>query len=177
MEITRIVPSDSKLWEQVWKLYNESFPQYERRRINSHERACEDAAYHTDIAIENGNLLALIFYWEYPGTAYVEHVAVNPAMRGNNVGSTLMREFMERYKDSTVILEIDPPVDEISKRRLGFYERLGFKDTGFSYQHPSYTKNGTPHHLNILSWPEAVSEHEFERFKEFMFKKVMTYID
>lgn len=178
MESISIAPSESKLWQQVWMLYNESFPEYERRRINAHAMASEDPAYHTTIVIENGNLLALLFYWEFDGRLYIEHFAVNPTMRGRNVGSTVMKDFLASHKDSTVILEIEPPEDETTRRRQAFYERLGFSDTGFVYMHPSYSKKGgTPHRLQILSYPEKISAQEIDKFKDFVFERVVKYWD
>ncbi len=177
MEFISIVPSESRLWEQVWRLYLDSFPEHERRRISSHSRACEDKAFKTHIALENGNLLGLLFYWEYEGYIYIEHIAVNPSMRDNGIGATMMGELLADNFDRKVILEIDPPADENSQRRLEFYKRLGFADTGTVYLHPSYTKNGTPHELLVLSWPEAASESEMARFKEFMRDHPLKYID
>ena len=42
-------------------------------------------------------------------------------------------------KQKTLILEIDPPVDNISKRRKGFYERCGFIENSFQHIPVSYT--------------------------------------
>ena len=86
MEIMKIIPSGNKLWEQVWRLYVDSFPEWERRRISSHSRASEDDDFHTYISIENGNLQGLVFYWEHDSVIYVEHLAVNPLMRGKGIG-------------------------------------------------------------------------------------------
>lgn len=177
MEIMKIIPSGNKLWEQVWRLYVDSFPEWERRRISSHSRASEDDDFHTYISIENGNLQGLVFYWEHDSVIYVEHLAVNPLMRGKGIGSQIIKGLMEENPESTFILEIDPPLDDISKRRSTFYERLGFIANDFDYIHPSYTKNGKPHELRIMSYPKALSNEEFERFKEYLATRVMKYID
>lgn len=177
MEIITITPSENKLWEQVWRLYVDSFPEWERRRISSHGRASDDDDFHTYIAIENGNLQGLIFYWEYDSTIYVEHLAVNPLLRGKSIGSHIIAGLIEENPDFTIILEIDPPVDDISKRRLKFYERLGFVENDVDYVHPSYTKNGKPHELRILSYPELLSSDELEKFRDYMANRVMKYID
>lgn len=177
MELMRIMPSENKLWEQVWRLYVDSFPEWERRRISSHSRASEDNDFHTFISVDNGNLQGLIFYWEYDSAIYVEHLAVNPLMRGKSIGSQILKELIEENPGCTVILEIDPPVDDISKRRLSFYERIGFVANDFDYVHPSYSSNRKPHELTILSYPNALSVEEFERFKDNMANRVMKYID
>lgn len=177
MELLRVSPAGSKLWDQVWRLYTDSFPEYERRRISSHARACEDGQFNTCIAVDNGNLLALLFYWKYDEYVYIEHIAVLPALRGRNIGSSLLAEFITQNKDKKIILEIDPPVDDISKRRLAFYERIGFRNDEYSYIHPSYTKNGQKHELHILTYPESITEEEFGKFKQFMEERVLKYID
>ena len=46
-------------------------------------------------------------------------------MRGRGYGAQALSLLGERKK--TVILEIDPPNDEVSARRKAFYERAGYK--------------------------------------------------
>lgn len=173
----KITPSENKLWEQVWRLYVDSFPEWDRRRISSHDRATEDDDFHTYISIDNGHLQGLIFYWEYDSTIYIEHLAINPLMQGRSIGSQIVRDLIEENPDCTVILEIEPPADDLSVRRLGFYERLGFAANGFDYTHPSYSKNGKAHEMKIMSYPKPLSQEEFDRFKEFLATRVMKYID
>ena len=178
MEMITIIPSESKLWEQAWRLYTESFPEHERRRISSHVLAVEDPHFHTGVAVENGHLLAILFYWTAgENKVYIEHIAVNPLMRGQNVGSTILRNFMAQNPDATIILEIDPPADDISQRRLSFYERAGFHNTGFVYDHPSYQKKGMHHDLLVLSYPRNISREECEQFVGFMHDEPLKYID
>lgn len=178
METINIIPSDSKLWEQAWRLYSESFPEHERRRISSHRRAVEDPRFHTRVAVENGNLLGLIFYWNFGDKKiFIEHIAVNPLMRCQNIGSAILSTFITQNPDTDIILEIAPPVDEESSRRLRFYEKLGFVVNDFAYVHPSYQKKGPAHELVILSFPAPMSAGEFEQFCEFMRDNALKYID
>lgn len=177
MEIQDIAPSNNNIWQQVWRLYIDSFPEYERRRISSHTAACDNEQFHTQIAVENGNLMAILFYWRYDNFIYVEHLAVNPAMRNRNAGTTVLSEFIEANADSTVILEIDPPIDEISQRRRRFYQRIGFIENTYNYNHPSYSRNGPEHELVIMSHPKALQQEEFDQFKQYMKDVVVSYID
>ncbi len=180
MELINIIPSESKLWEQAWRLYTESFPEHERRRISSHARAVEDPDFHTRVAIDNGNLLAILFYWTMgDGQIYIEHIAVNPQMRGRSIGSTLLRNFTAQNPDAMVIVEIDPPTgDEVAQRRIAFYEKAGFHSTGLTFNHPSYRKNGgLCHNLSVLSYPAPISGEEYAEFVDFVRNKVLRYID
>ena len=178
MEMINIIPSESKLWEQAWRLYTESFPEHERRRISSHVMAAEDPRFHTEVAVENGNLMAILFYWKLAGDKiYIEHIAVNPLMRGKNIGSTILHNFTTQNPDCTIILEIDPPVDEVSKKRLAFYERSGFVNTGHIFNHPSFQKKGLNHDLVILSYPATITREDFDNFTETVLTDVLRYID
>jgi hypothetical protein len=40
---------------------------------------------------------------------------------------------------NNMILEVEPPVDDISRKRISFYERHGFRrNKYFNYRQPSY---------------------------------------
>lgn len=104
-------------------------------------------------------------------------MAVNPQMRGKRIGSKLLGDFIAANAGKTVVLEIDPPEDEVSKRRLAFYERVGFTNTGRIFRHPSYNKNGTGHDLLILSYPGELDETAYRKFTETVTEKVLKYVD
>lgn len=66
-----------------------------------------------------------------------------------------------------VVLEIEPPVDGLTRRRLGFYERNGFCANPYDYIHPSYTMPLQPHRLVVMSCPGPLSPAEFDHFRSF----------
>ena len=78
-------------------------------------------------------------------------------------------------RGKTVILEIDPPVDDISIRRLHFYERLGFVANPYQYIHPSFRKPFTPHRLVLMSYPGAITYEEARSFADFVREAVLRY--
>lgn len=181
MELLALQPTDTLLWDQAWNLYETSFPAHERRRKEDHLRAMqEESEFHCIIAVrrgENGTaptLLALLYYWEHGSMIYIEHLAVDPALRGQNIGSALLGQFLANHVDSTSLLEIEPPTDETTQRRLRFYRHLGFVVNDYEYLHPSYG-TGPTHPLTILSYPHAVTQGEFDRFLNYMQTKVLTY--
>lgn len=68
---------------------------------------------------------------------YLFYLAVDPAARGRCVGSRLLAEFSRRHPGCTIVLDVEPVVDdapnaEQRRRRLAFYERAGFRDTGLA---------------------------------------------
>ena len=72
-----------------------------------------------------------------------------------------------------VILEIDPPVDEISIRRKGFYERAGYAENPFFHVHPPYHKGMEGHELVVMSSPSAISPDMFGKFTDYLKNTVM----
>ncbi len=76
-------------------------------------------------------------------------------------------------KQKILILEIDPPVDDISKRRKGFYERCGFTENSFRHIHPPYHRGNDGHDLIIMSCPKQISQNEYNAFYQYLQNRIM----
>lgn len=174
MRLIEIKADNSPIWSEVWSLYVSSFPQYERREELCHKEALKNRRFITKIAIDDvGNFLALLFYWHNDDFIYIEHLAVNPKMRGANIGTQIVKLLQEQSQGAKIILEIDPPTDDISYRRLQFYKRLDFVENPYEYTHPSYSKEPFIHRLDLMSYPEGLSQLEYDDFCRFMFDVVL----
>ena len=92
--------------------------------------------YHFDCVDDGECRAGLILYWKTERFIYVWHFCIFSEMRGWKYGQRTLKELNEKGK--TIILEIDPPVEEISIRRKGFYERCGFMANLYSHTHPAY---------------------------------------
>jgi ribosomal protein S18 acetylase RimI-like enzyme len=68
----------------------------------------------------------------------VEYLAVKEKLRGDGIGTRVMREFLSRMADVPVVLEVELPVCQLTRRRVGFYERLGLRLMPDFYVQPSY---------------------------------------
>ena len=89
-----------------------------------------------------------------------------PEMRGR--GYLLLGE-----RKKTVILEIDPPNDEVSVRRKAFYERAGYRANPFEHIHPPYHSEYKGHRLVVMTCPTAISENEYKNFNSYLENVVM----
>ncbi len=178
MKLIKIKPSDTPIWCSVWELYTSSFPEYERRGQLSHNNAIESEYFNTEIAVDNdNNLLALLFYWKVDGVIYIEHLSVNPLHRGNSIGTRLMTMLINQNKEYKIILEIEPPITEQTKRRLSFYKKLGFMHNPYEYTHPSYSKIPFIYRLDILSYPNQLTQVEYDQFCNFISNVILSYIE
>ena len=111
--------------------------------------------------------------WAEAWELYEKSFPYNERWSGRNMGSQALTAFCRKV--GRVILEIDPPVDDISIRRLHFYERLGFVANPYQYIHPSFRKPFTPHRLVLMSYPEALTYEEARGFADFIRERVLRY--
>ncbi len=72
--------------------------------------------------------------WEAKNFIYVEHFCIAPGQRDMGAGRRALK--LPARADKTVILEIDPPDDDISRCRKNLYVRAGFMQNGFRHIHP-----------------------------------------
>lgn len=175
MEFLRIDPSDQKRWNDVWELYEASFPTAERRKEEDHIRAFENKQFFPMSAWEDGELIGIIFYWEWDNYRFLDHLAVNTKLRGQSFGSQLLRHLSS--KGHTIILEIDPLIDEISVRRLQFYERAGYTLTPYRYPHLPYRLETEIQELLILSYPKMIDKDQYNDFLNFMNNTAIKYCE
>lgn len=171
MLFERITDPSHPMYEEALKLYQISFPSHEQREAFSQKEILKDNAYHFELIFDNNVFVGLVLYWEMSNYIYIEHFCIAPEMRNRQYGQKILAFLQEKGK--IVLLEIDPPVEDISVRRKGFYERCGFVENDYEHVHPPYHKGNEGHKLVIMSSPETVSETIYEEFREYLQKHIM----
>lgn len=161
-----------KGWEAAAKLYNAAFPAKEIRSAADHLRALSDPLFRADGIWLDGHFAGLLYYWKFNDWYYGEHLAIDPSMRGRNIGSEALAAFCQGKR---VVLEIDPPEDEISIRRLHFYQRLGFVENPYHYLHPSFRRPFETHRLVLMSYPGPLPHEEARALAKFVRERVLHY--
>lgn len=164
-----------KGWAEAWTIYENSFPACERWREEKYAAAFSDPHFEADGIWLDGRLAGILFFWKGEGFHYLEHLAVSPALRGQDLGSRALTAFCAGA--GRVILEIDPPEDEISCRRQRFYERIGFVANPYEYVHPSFQRPFHAHRLVLMSYPAAITQAEAGAFADFVRTVVLRYSD
>ncbi|VFF92397.1 acetyltransferase [Clostridioides difficile] len=94
-------------------------------------------------------------------------------MRNNRYGQKTLELLNKRGK--TIILEIDPPIDELSTRRKKFYERVKYKTNYYKHIHPPYQEKFNGHQLVVMSYPERLSKMEYDKFNQYLKNHVMNF--
>ncbi len=114
------------LLDLVEKTYTSSFPEEERRDFSLVRKLLEeDSRFEMYALLRDGIYVGFITGWQFEGFVYAEHFAIDESARNGGIGAKAMTSFLALHEDP-VVLEVEMPTEEMSKRRIGFYERLGF---------------------------------------------------
>lgn len=171
LRFERFTSTDTPDYPRAMELYRISFPCHELREEDSQVHIMGHPEYHFDAVYEGTAFIGLMLYWETECFIYVEHFCILPSLRGKKYGQRAL-ELLER-RGKTVILEIDPPVDEVSVRRKSFYERCGYRVNPYPHDHPPYHADFAPHRLVVMSCPEPLEEGQYIEFARYLREVVM----
>lgn len=123
--------------EAVRELYEEAFPYEERRDWPVVLSLMETGKLRLLHLTKDGQFAGFVFYWPLPDFTFIEYFAVHAAARGGGIGTYIMEELEKMF--GRLVLEVEPPLTEQARRRIVFYERLGYKMFDEPYFQP-------PHH-------------------------------
>lgn len=155
-----------KRYEEIWAIYEEAFPECERRTKDGQRNAMQRPEYRLLIREEEGMILAFLGYWELSDCCFVEHLATTPACRGKGYGKDLVMECLGETT-KPIFLEIEPitDADPMTARRAGFYERLGFCCNHWPYRQMPLKPQDEPIDLWVMSHGREFDAVEFEPHK------------
>lgn len=99
--------------------------------------------------------VGFIIYWYWPDVdiVFIEHFAIDPARRGQQLGQQDLTNVME-IKTAYFLLETELPTDDIRQRRNRFYEQQGFTVNEFAYAQTTALptrQTGHPHEIAVVT--------------------------
>jgi GNAT superfamily N-acetyltransferase len=148
--------------QQIQAIYDVSFPPYERKPFWMISESMNGGRYSVFvIRQQNGPIVAfaLLVPLRISNAMYIEYYAVAELLRGQGIGSMLMREIIAFLTPtaSAIVWEVDPPVTENddNSRRIRFYERLGASliEQSTQYGMPNYWKGSGIIPLRLMWQP------------------------
>ncbi|MEK4877350.1 MULTISPECIES: GNAT family N-acetyltransferase [Paenibacillus] len=159
-------------FDEIFAIMEASFPTSEIRTFEGQQELLEVPDYRliTEMNSE-GEIVAFMACWEFPGFRFVEHIAVDPGIRGGGIGKKLMTEYIS-LSNKPVLLEVERPLGEMEQRRIGFYERLGFHLNPYDYVQPPLREGNEDLPLLIMTYPNPVDEEEFQLYREILYSEV-----
>ena len=172
ISIVPITTADEQMYSYVEKLIVASFPSDEYRALDQ-LRAFTDApnAFTNHVVKEDDRMIGLFTSWDFDDFVYVEHFATDPEVRNGGYGKKIMEAFCNQCS-KPIVLEVEEPEEEMAKRRVGFYERLGYKLWGANYEQPPYKEGDHFLPMRIMAYGALECERDYDRVKEMLYKYV-----
>ncbi|MBW8687938.1 GNAT family N-acetyltransferase [Chitinophaga rhizophila] len=156
--------------DQVARLYEEAFPAEERRMLPAQQMLLNNGALRLSLLEKEGMYAGFVFYWELTDFIFIEHFAISPEQRGSGIGSAVMQLLEKTYPK--IVLEVEPPHSIDARRRIRFYEGLGFTVYKSSYLQPSYQAGGAPLPMLLMQKGMPPEEHTFTKISNEIYMEV-----
>lgn len=172
MRLERLKTIEHRLYGKAMELYRQSFPYSEQRETLSQEKILNDEAYYFYLVHDEEIFAGLLLCWETEEFVYIEHLCVFPEMRNKRYGQRILK-LLKKQTEKRIVLEIDPPIEEIAVRRKGFYERNGFRENPYEHKQMPFHKGEQPSPLRIMSYPDLLSRDEYDRLNDYLQNHVM----
>jgi ribosomal protein S18 acetylase RimI-like enzyme len=155
---------------EVAQLYELSFPPEERRDLPAQQLLLEKGVLQLQLVKQDGLFAGFVFYWLLTGYILVEHFAIAEDQRGNGIGSHVIKLMLTQFPQ--IALEVEPPQTTDAKRRVQFYEELGFSVYHFPYYQPSYRADGQSLPMQLMQKGMPPQEHTFFKITSEIYREV-----
>ncbi|MDO9492768.1 GNAT family N-acetyltransferase [Acetobacterium sp.] len=164
---------NEKDFEKIYALMECSFPIEEVRPQENAKAQLRDPHYTIWISRNEADLiLAFIAEWDLGSIIFLEHFAVEQTLRGGGIGSRMMAAYLSQAA-KPVVIEVEDVKTEISERRIGFYQRLGFHLSEYGYDQPVMRGDISKKiPLKMMTYPDPLSAEGFEHFRQQVFSQI-----
>ncbi len=173
MRFHRMTTTKDNAWEQSWKIYQSNFPSGEQRLLMDQKRALVDDRYHCMAILDHDEVVGIVFYWVLPSVLFVEYLAIGEAFKGRGIGSAVLS--MLKQQPGRLILEIDPPIDETSIRRMNFYKRDGWVLNPYLHMNLPLRVGDEEVPLRVMTVDTILSEVEYDAFLSLLMTDIIQY--
>lgn len=118
MKIRRIKEDE---FDDFYKLLEQDFC-FNERKSKSNELLCfKNQKFCPNFIILDDKIINYFCYWNFDDFIFGEHFAILKPLRDKGLGTAFLKFFVENI-DKTIIIEVERPFDEDSKRRINFYK-------------------------------------------------------
>lgn len=171
----RIINWKHPLYIYGEKIMKDSFPMNEYRDLEElREYISNNNQFHFNLILDDNTPIGIITYWLIDECCYVEHLAIEQGKRNSGYGKSILSDLKQRIQ-GRIVLEVEMPEDEITRRRIKFYERAGFKLYNKPYYQPPYRKEDKPLPMLIMAYGKEISDNEFKNIRDNIYKEVYHY--
>lgn len=157
----------------IESLYIKSFPLSERRPVDMMlELYSKNPRFEIGIVIKDENPVGFLTYWNLSKFIFAEHFAISPEFRNEGYGQKTMELFIKEIA-RPIVLEVELPTTILSERRIGFYQRLGFRLwENIQYLQPAYHTNGNAIPMKLMSYGDIDLAQNITEIRNLIYSEV-----
>ena len=116
---------------RIKRIYKEAFPKNERKPFSIIKKLNRSGKGSLEVILLDGKMCGFFFTVFEGELALVDYFAISKDYRNRGIGKLAIEALSEKYFQKKMFLEIeDPSVSDEAARRLCFYKRCGFLQTG-----------------------------------------------
>lgn len=124
--LDRITDLNDTRLNSLIQLYLQAFPEGEQRPVQDVLAIIESNESHHFNSIQyQQKSVGLLSFWKLGNFSYLEYFAVFPHIRNSGIGQAVL-DCIEKELPGIRLFEVEPVVDELTARRVKFYERNGY---------------------------------------------------
>lgn len=158
------------------QIYEEAFPMDERREWNQLSELLANPQFSFNGIYDEQKLIGLISVWNLNKFSFIEHFAIRGSERGKGFGSQVLQLIRSRISNP-VILEVEEPFNDTSRKRIAFYECQNFLVSDCEYYQPPYSIGKSKVKMLLMSFPERIKPKDFINIKSQIYQSVYQYQD
>ena len=173
MEFIRIKSAKDKYADELIELYLKAFPENQRHTIEDFRFLLNNnEQFNCNVVLMNNELIGFFHYWNFDEFLYLEHIAIEPPLRGHKLGEKVIN-MVRSFAHKPLVIEVEQAENsEYGARRIEFYRRLGFEIVPKHYLQPPYRKGENYVPLEIMSDQPGFATEHFEHIKAAIYRQV-----
>lgn len=174
-KVIRMKLANQQQLKQIYQLFENSFIPSELRPYDAFSHMFYNHDFQIYIEEQDSQVIAALIVWEFQDYIFLENFAVDQHLRGQGIGGVFLEKLKDFYPNYDMILEVEEDKNDLTHRRIQFYQRHQWLFNDFHYQQPSLRENMVGEELYIMSYPSLLSEEQFLKRKKELFHKVYQY--
>ncbi|OCN03780.1 hypothetical protein A4S06_04220 [Erysipelotrichaceae bacterium MTC7] len=158
-------------YKEAYALLVEAFPVSEIRPYEFIEKKLQTRMVEF-LGYVDGTLKGVFLIWKLHDFIFIENFAVAKQTRGEGIGSKMVSLLKQKYPKQTIILEVEKPFDQVSQRRVAFYQRNAFHLFETTFIQPQINRDKNIHPLCFMSYPKPLDETMYQTVLNEVFTNV-----
>lgn len=159
-------------FDRFYQILSNNFPTKEIKEYNYMKDTFHAGLYQVLTLKDNDQIVGIMSFYQHDDFRFIDYFAIDGSLKGKGMGSKMFQYFIN-LDDKMVILEVEHPEDEQSKRRIAFYQRNGlYLNDQFEYFVPPVRNLKHRLYFHLMSSKRKINNIEFEKYYPQILKMV-----